>query len=137
MQGLDDGVAKLYLTWKTLQLRKDQPELFGKGRYCPLTVTGERSAHVCAFARKQEGQVLVVAVPRLCVTLLGDSGESICDPSVWTDTRVEIPHSEIECFHNVFTGECLPMRGDRDGLSVGRLFRQFPVAALIGQQLPC
>ena len=137
MQGLDDGVAKLYLTWKTLQLRKDQPELFGKGRYCPLTVTGERSAHVCAFARKQEGQVLVVAVPRLCVTLLGDSGESICDPSVWTDTRVEIPHSEIECFHNVFTGECLPMRGGRDGLSVGRLFRQFPVAALIGQQLPC
>src|SRR5690606_29956739 len=37
---LDDGRAKLYLTWRLLQLRQSRPALFQEGEYLPLETVG-------------------------------------------------------------------------------------------------
>lgn len=59
------GELKQLVTWRLLALRRAHPALFRDGIYLPLAVAGSAAEHVLAFARLQEGQVLVVAVARL------------------------------------------------------------------------
>jgi (1->4)-alpha-D-glucan 1-alpha-D-glucosylmutase len=128
----DEGKAKLYLTWKTLGVRKTETALFQQGTYIPLTVTGGRSEHVIAFAREHEGRTAIVAAPRLCAALLGQDRDTICDEALWGDTYVEIAGADRACYHNVFTGECIPTSENKT-LQIGKLFRHFPVALLISE----
>jgi len=126
--------AKLYLTWKALNIRKQYSGLFQRGDYIPLAVTGEKSNHVVAFGRNFEGQSSIIAVPRLCAKLMGDSHQSVCDPAVWNNTNIELPDLHASCYHNVLTGECIPVvREEVHRLSLGNLFQYFPVALLIGE----
>lgn len=124
--------AKLYLTWKTLNTRKEHSSLFQRGDYIPLLPTGENSNHVVAFARHHENRSAIIAVPRLCATLLRDTYQTISDPAVWGDTSLEIPTFGARCYHNVFTGECIP-NADAGRLPIATLFRYFPVALLISE----
>ena len=124
--------AKLYMTWKTLNLRNEEATLFQDGAYIPLKVSGERSEHIVAFARELKGQSVVVAVPRLCAALLGENLDTVCDETLWGDTRVEITNALGKCYHNVFTGECLPVveTAGQFFLNISDLLRYFPVALL-------
>ena len=47
-----DGRLKLWVIWHALRLRRTHPELFARGDYVAAAVTGERSRHVVAFARR-------------------------------------------------------------------------------------
>jgi (1->4)-alpha-D-glucan 1-alpha-D-glucosylmutase len=128
------GKPKLYLTWKTLELRTKKASLFKEGGYIPLNVRGEKAKHVVAFAREHEGQTAIVVAPRLCATLLGESNDTVCDEILWGDTNLEISNAEGRCYHNIFTGECIAPRGEeRPFLTLARLFRYFPVCILIGE----
>jgi (1->4)-alpha-D-glucan 1-alpha-D-glucosylmutase len=124
--------AKLYLSWKALNVRKQHAALFQHGEYVPLTATGQGSNHLIAFARRHEGQTAIVAVPRLCAKLMGDTHQTTCGQAVWADAALEIPNSPATCYHNVLTGECIPVGGsDTQQLPLARLFRHFPVALLL------
>ncbi|MEJ2623598.1 MAG: malto-oligosyltrehalose synthase [Pseudolabrys sp.] len=59
-----DGRIKIALTSRLLRLRRDYAELFRRGSYEPLTVSGPQADHVIAFARTWKRQQLVVAVAR-------------------------------------------------------------------------
>jgi len=129
----DNGGAKLYLTWKTLNIRKKEAALFQRGEYIPLNTNGQNANNVIAFARQHEGRTAIVAVPRLCA-LLGEAQVAAWDETVWADTLVEIPDSKASCYHNVFTGECILASGDQpQHLPVAQLFRNFPVALLLSE----
>jgi (1->4)-alpha-D-glucan 1-alpha-D-glucosylmutase len=125
--------VKLYVTWKTLRVRTEQSALFEAGKYIPLSVTGDKSEHVVAFAREHEGGFAIIVVPRLCATLLGDDFESVGDEGIWGNTRIEVPDSAMACFHNRFTGECTPVEvaGQERSLSVAKIMCSFPVALLL------
>ncbi|MBZ5664524.1 MAG: malto-oligosyltrehalose synthase [Acidobacteriia bacterium] len=136
LANMDNGLAKLYLTWRTLGIRRKEPLLFQQGSYIPLQAVGQRSEHICAFAREYEGQSVIVAVPRLCATLLGQNFSSPCSDSLWSDTQLEIPDAKGAFYHDVFTGECLPLGGNQQRLvTVARLLRDFPVAFLFSEPL--
>ena len=76
-----DGRAKLYVTWKTLDLRSRRAATFGRGGYQRIDV----SSNVVAFRR---GDDVLVAVPRL---VAGQSPEIAIDlDGTWK---------------NIFTGE--------------------------------
>jgi (1->4)-alpha-D-glucan 1-alpha-D-glucosylmutase len=45
----NDGRIKMNLTFKALNYRRNNRELFESGRYQPLTVEGACQEHVCAF----------------------------------------------------------------------------------------
>jgi (1->4)-alpha-D-glucan 1-alpha-D-glucosylmutase len=130
---LEDGRSKLYLTWKALELRNHQPQLFQQGSYLPLRVAGTQTDHLCAFARQSREQTVIVAVPRLYVSLLGDQAPAPLGPAVWGDTQVELPSAWSGTpYRNMLTGEhLLPVQeGERVCLPVSALLASFPVALL-------
>jgi (1->4)-alpha-D-glucan 1-alpha-D-glucosylmutase len=128
------GKPKLYLTWRTLELRTKKASLFKEGRYIPMNVSGEKAQHVVAFAREYEGQTAIVVAPRLCATLLGEGSDTVCDETHWGDTNLEISNAQGRCYHNIFTGECIaPSGAERPLLTLARLFRYFPASILIGE----
>jgi (1->4)-alpha-D-glucan 1-alpha-D-glucosylmutase len=137
LANLENGLAKLYLTWQTLQIRKKMPLLFQRGSYIPLKVVGPRAEHICAFAREYEGRSVLVAVPRLCATLLGQDFSTPCTAGLWADTRVGIPDLKATCYHHLFTGECIPVGGEEQQrwLPVATLLRDFPVALLFSESV--
>lgn len=124
--------AKLYVTWKTLNLRKENASLFQRGEYFPLAVSGQHSNNVIAFARRHEGRTAIVAVSRLYARLMGDS-DTICNQEIWGDSTLELLDFEAPCYHDLFTGECIPGGRANQHVPISNLFRQFPVALLLSE----
>jgi (1->4)-alpha-D-glucan 1-alpha-D-glucosylmutase len=131
---MEDGRCKLFLTWKVLQLRREQPWLFSHGDYRGLRVHGSHAHHVCAFARHCARQSLIVVAPRLFRRLLDDPARLPLGSAVWENTLIELPRDERnrQVLHNVLDGAQLqPVRhGDTVGLLVAQALAQFPVALL-------
>src|SRR5260370_33477046 len=71
LANFQDGRIKIWTTMQALRLRRERHELFHRGSYTPLAATGAKGGHVVAFAREHGGQIVVVAVPRLRLTLAG------------------------------------------------------------------
>ena len=131
--GHDDDRLKLFVTSTALRVRRDHAALFLEGSYVPLGAVGPRAKHVVAFARRHEGALAIVVAPRLVASLYGDK-------RAWVDTYLTLP-DEIadalegrEAIVGAFTGvaRSLVRREGAHALDVGELFRDFPVALLIG-----
>jgi (1->4)-alpha-D-glucan 1-alpha-D-glucosylmutase len=132
VRNMDDGGLKLYVTWKTLQLRRRDPELFQTGSYEPLSVKGPWRDHACAFARRKDRRTLVVVAPRLFATLLGfDRDPRTWNAGVWEDTVVEWPKDlSGASFRNIFTARLVSGDPDGPGLPLATILEYFPVAVL-------
>lgn len=126
-----DGRSKLYLIWKTLNLRRRHQALFQHGDYLPLTATGEHADHVCAFARILDGTACLVVVPRLLHGLCPDGRLPPPGP-VWSDTRLELPEplASRAAWQNALTGETVTAGGVPPVLELARVLAGFPVALL-------
>jgi (1->4)-alpha-D-glucan 1-alpha-D-glucosylmutase len=61
----EDGAIKLYVLYRTLQVRRRDPDLFLRGDYLPLHFSGERAGNLLGFVRKRGARQVVVVVPRL------------------------------------------------------------------------
>ncbi len=59
-----DGRIKVALMRSLLRLRREHSELFRRGSYDPLAVSGPQADHVIAFARTWKRQQIIVAVAR-------------------------------------------------------------------------
>jgi (1->4)-alpha-D-glucan 1-alpha-D-glucosylmutase len=104
----ESGLAKLWVTSRTLRLRRDWPDLFD--RYVPVAVTGAAAAHVVAFDR---GGAITVAT-RLPVRLERGGG--------WHDTAIDLGGRVTD----VISGDSF------DGtVAVAELLRDYPVALLV------
>ncbi len=131
---LADGRCKLLLTWKTLQLRRAQPQLFRDGDYRRLRVRGPLANHLCAFARRLRQQSVIVIAPRLYRRLLGDDGGLPLGEEVWGETAVELPREERtrESLRSVLDERQLKVvrQGDSVGVLAAHALAEFPVALL-------
>lgn len=128
-----DGEIKLFVISQVLNLRRTHPGLFTTGAYIPLDASGDRQEHVCAFARRQAGQTILVVVPRLTARLTGATGQPPLGPQVWGDTWLLVPGASTETrFRNVFTREVLTTTDNPrgPGLLLAQLLQCFPVALL-------
>jgi (1->4)-alpha-D-glucan 1-alpha-D-glucosylmutase len=127
----EDGRLKMYLIWRTLCLRQQQPDLFQQGAYLPLAVEGAKANHVVAFARKSGTTRALVVVPRLVGGLLNDLDLPPIGPRIWDDTHILVPlRSDSEKCRNALTGEVLDLR-KTDGyakIGVSKVLAEFPVA---------
>jgi len=130
---LVDGKAKLYVTWKTLSLRREHPEWFAEGDYLALSVQGPRADHICAFARIYRDRILITAVPRWFSRLGNDHGSIPLGPAVWGDTWIEAPPGLVTReYTNIFTHERVSpeVHQGKAFFPAHRLFNSFPVAML-------
>ncbi len=127
-----DGRIKLYLTFKSLNFRKEHHRLFAEGAYLPLLSDGNLKSHVCAFARQGEGQTVLAIVPRLLIPLVS-SLDALPIGKVWEDSRIiipdEIPGPE---FQNIFTGEIVRVAEEegKRALPLKEVLADFPCALL-------
>ena len=128
---LDDGRAKLYLTWKTLRLRAAHPDVFQYGKYAALAVEGPRAEHLCAYARVYEDEVVVAVAPRWYARLAG-AADSAPPADCWRDCRIEAPGAEWQDYQNLFTGETVTAQVDNEKswFSAAALLASFPVGLL-------
>jgi (1->4)-alpha-D-glucan 1-alpha-D-glucosylmutase len=134
LRSFHDGRVKLFLIWRTLQLRQQLPNLFARGAYEPLAVTGRHSRHVCAFRRFLPDAERIVVVPRFTLQLTR-TGSLPLGPRVWQDTAIALPAAAPgSIYRQIFTGESLNPKAKRSGqplrLPVAQILRNFPVALL-------
>ncbi len=131
---MEDGRIKLFVTWKALEFRKSHCDLVQSGSYIPLSVSGTKAQHLVAFARRRNGKIVVVAVPRLISRLLGESFNLLADPDLWDDTRVWLDQS-LGPLQNIFTGSRLIPRQNDQGtyLAAADLLSGFPVALVVSE----
>lgn len=131
---MPDGRAKLYLTWRLLHSRKQWPHVFQQGAYLPLTTTGPRKDHLCAFARQADDIALIIIAPRWFSRLIpAASGQLPLGDTVWVDTTIEVPSLAAGMRGvNILTGEIVAVTQTNDvpELAASALFASFPVALL-------
>ncbi len=112
MNRMDSGMPKLWVLFKSLHLRQEKPEWFGKeAAYAPLPVEGPKQAHLIAYSR---GESVAVLAPRWNVKLGSGFGS----------TTVELPPGN---WTNIFTEETV--KGGK--MRVQFFFSRFPVALLV------
>jgi (1->4)-alpha-D-glucan 1-alpha-D-glucosylmutase len=128
----EDGQIKLYVIRQTLSLRKGNADLFRDGQYVPLRSIGDYAKHVVAFARAHKSGMMIVAVPRLCATLLKGEPRLPSGGDLWKDTRIRLSDGAGRVFRNVFTGNVVEAEARQGSpvLTAAELFDEFPVALL-------
>ncbi|HME20534.1 MAG TPA: malto-oligosyltrehalose synthase [Acetobacteraceae bacterium] len=92
-----DGKVKQAVIHRALGLRSEAPDLFGRGEYRPVEVTGPLSAHVVASVRSHADAHCIVVVPRLMSRftprpLAGEVISTIVIPAkIWHRTILHLP----------------------------------------------
>ncbi len=130
--GATDGRAKLWLIWRLLALRTQEPALFRDGSYEPLEVHGPLGRHLIAFMRRHGGRTLVMLAVRFFAALDGPATWRVPGPRppwsahAWEGTELLLPPGE---FDDCVTG--LRHLNDSGRLPVAQLLRSFPGAALL------
>jgi (1->4)-alpha-D-glucan 1-alpha-D-glucosylmutase len=131
LESPEDGRLKMYLVGTTLCLRAEQPDIFQRGNYIPIEVKGGKADHVVAFIRKLENARVLVVVPRLIASLLGDREILPIGPQVWEDTHILLPACGCDQqYRNVLTGDILSAEKDNSSVRIDLSYAlaQFPVA---------
>lgn len=114
-----DGTIKLFVLHRLLQLRSEHPDLFAQGNYQPIELHGVDSDDAIAFERLH-GAVRVIAV---AILRAGDAG------AIAESLSIEVSTSAATRLTDVLTGRKFDDMGCLSGAS---LFKQLPVAVLIG-----
>lgn len=118
----EDGLPKLFVLHKALQLRNAHPEWFGaEAAYQPLEAGGAGGERLVAYLRGE--QVLTLA-PRWSL-LAKDGAEK--GAGGWGDTWVEIPGG-------AWTDELSGRRVNGGRQRLGELLADFPVALLVRER---
>ncbi len=118
----DKGWIKLYLIWKTLEIRRKFKRVFNEGEYLPLRVAGRQKNSIIAFMRKHESRWIMAAAPRL---LTGFMHESLTPAHAeWGDTAIFLDSEAPESWMNVMTAG---MEGFNGCIPAAVMFKSFPV----------
>ncbi len=127
-----DGRAKLWTIWRLLQLRREHPDLFELGDYTAMNVTGTRARHTLAYARRHEGQLILVVSGRLFATLGPATGESPIGEA-WDGTFVDASILPAHCrLRDALSGTSFDV-DPQTALPLAKLLAHFPVAVLHGE----
>jgi (1->4)-alpha-D-glucan 1-alpha-D-glucosylmutase len=128
-----DGRIKMFTMRRALAARAAERDLFERGDYQPLQTSGTRRDCVFAFARVGGNAAAITCVPRLIASLVPEANCPPTGPSVWSDTRIELPpdlvsRAEGRSLRDVFTGAELDVA---PALPAAAVFERFPVALLV------
>ena len=118
---MEDGRAKLFLTYKALGFRKAHAELYQRGKYIALDVTGPASDNIVAFARVLGDEAAITIVPRL----MGADGSMSLE-----GTHIVLPEAMGDRrFVDVVTGRQVP--SDVGQIKAADALSAFHVALLV------
>lgn len=124
-----DGRIKQALIAKVLNVRRQYPELFAKGDYQALPVSGRYAAHVLAFVREFAGVRAIVVVPRIFSELLATAPTPLIQAADWGDTRITLAFAEPGQTWQGLFGESLTLDGKE--LPISTALKEFSVNLFI------
>jgi glycogen operon protein len=117
-----DGRVKQYVTFATLNARRDHRELFTRGDYEPIAA----GAEIVAFTRGWRGARILCAVPRLSAKR---DRARFPTGAAWGEAALRVTHPGR--YENVFTGASCVIDGE---VRASELFAAFPVALLVQRE---
>ena len=124
-----DGRLKLWVTWRTLELRRRHPELFARGDYVAVAIAGERARNAVAYVRRDGQSGIVVVAARLFASLGLEPGFPPIGEDAWRNTSLDLgllpPETRL---HDVLSG-AVHSAGDGK-IALSRVFGSLPVALL-------
>nr|MDQ6924569.1 malto-oligosyltrehalose synthase [Pseudomonadota bacterium] len=124
-----DGRLKMWVTWRALVLRREFPELFARGEYVPIIVSGERARHAVAYARRQNNSGIVAVAGRLFASLGLEQGVAPVGEAAWGNATLGPdflpPGTQL---YDVLSGATHQVGAD--GVALARIFAVIPVALL-------
>ena len=127
LKDMNSGAIKMYLINRAMELRRANADLFMRGDYIPLKVSGPRANHVVAFARAHEGKHVIAACGRFFMQL-PEAAPLPVDPRAWKDTFIQLESGSPSSMTEVVTGRAISIAGDR--IALEQAFAQMPVAML-------
>ncbi len=125
---MEDGRIKQFLIFMGLKQRTEKPELYQKGAYIPLEVTGGLNEHIISFARNYGKSWAATIAPRFLTGII-EPGEYPLGRDIWGDTRILLPGNAPSLWKDVITGEEVLAE---HGLFAGDALNHFPAALLSG-----
>ncbi len=129
-----DGRIKMYVIWSLLQLRRRLPELFARGAYLPLAITGEEQAPICAFARRLDQKTVVVAALLHTAARHPEAEECLWHTQTvgLGQRRVCTPAGGSHRWCELFSGRSM---ASDESVCAQELFAELPVAVLVPEPL--
>jgi (1->4)-alpha-D-glucan 1-alpha-D-glucosylmutase len=127
LKDMSSGAIKMYLINRAMGFRCENPELFMRGDYIPLNVTGPRANHVVGFARAHNGKRVIAVCGRFFMQL-PEAPPLPVDPNAWADTFIQLEAGSLSLVTDLITSRSIPIVGGR--LALGDVFAQMPVAML-------
>lgn len=114
-----NGKIKQWINWLTLNERIKYENLFLKGNYIPLKITGKYKEHIIAFYRNYSDMHLVTVLPLNTATM----------PVIksWEETLIELPRFNFSHFENRLTKEKLKIN---EKVNISDIFSIIPFGIL-------
>jgi (1->4)-alpha-D-glucan 1-alpha-D-glucosylmutase len=119
VQAWPNGHLKLAWTRRLLKLRTELADVFTRGDYQPLPVSGPHRDHVIAFARRHGDQAAIVAVAKALAPM--SEGGRVWPHADAFDASLDLRGYKVE-------GVTEPIGGTE--LRLAAVFRHLPVAVL-------
>ncbi len=119
------GKIKLWLTYKLLMNRAQMPEVFSKGSYEPLVVTGNYAEHIIAFAHKHQKDTCVVILPVRIATIAKQQQKEVTNID-WADTAISLTDDLNGKWRNLLDDSEI----NSGKVNLAQLFKQIPLAIL-------
>lgn len=120
------GKIKMYTLYKTLLLRRRDQNVFRKGDYSPLEITGKGGENFLAFARVLNDEWRVIVVPVLVTEFFNPENLSIYKEKL-QECYVLLPDHAPHEWDMIYNGESITSEGK---ISLLELFSDFPVSLL-------
>jgi (1->4)-alpha-D-glucan 1-alpha-D-glucosylmutase len=122
-----DGRIKLFLIYKALAARQKQKNLFEKGNYSPVKITGEHKESIIAFAWELKPLWAVIIAPRFLTGFISEDQEPI-GVEVWGDTKIVMPGDNPSVWTEEITNTEIK---SVQPLFIGNILKSFPCAIMI------
>ena len=116
---------KLWLTQLLLNERKNDTETFKNGIYIPLKVNGKYKDNVLAYARQNDNNWYIIAIPLHLGQINADSNHP--GNIDWGNTQIILPEDAPIKWDNLFSGKS---SAHTDHINVDSIFKAFPLALL-------
>ena len=124
MQKWPDGRIKLFLTQRVLRFRREHADLFQRGEYLPLRVSGIFAECCVGFVRHLPDEWIAVIAPRLSSRVgFLPVGE------LWKGTAIELPQTfSLDKAHDLFT--CRPLSSKDRQVEIADAFSVLPFGVI-------
>ncbi len=131
LSDIESGAIKLYLTYRTLNYRRDHEALFRDGDYVPLETGGKAANHVVAFLRQDDDHTALVVVPRLIAGLTSGDTRPPTGADLWHDTHLILPRP-FATGNSILTDSSVPVHtlDDQPVVYIAEALAEFPVSLI-------